>query len=191
MAANFSHFSGTVSSAGVGSDTRVSSLIDQHLGSWNFQLIQALFPHEEAEHICDLPISLLHQSDKLIWRGTKNGIFTVRSAYHLKVQRKGQEMGEFSRQVEITEFWKWLWNTNAPVVLKSFDWRLSRDLFPTKNNLFRRQVVSNPLCPVCSAETETTFHILWSFPSSIAVWQEGSRRVQKLSIMASDRMGLL
>jgi hypothetical protein len=107
------------------------------------------------------------------------------------VLRKEQELGESSRKGESADFWKWLWSINAPPVVKNFAWRISHDLLPTKHNLFRRQIASDPLCPVCLTEPETLAHILWSCPSSIAVWQEGSRRVPKLLIFSTDGMDWL
>lgn len=171
---------------GLDSDTRLSTLIDQQSGNWNSPLIQVLFPQDIADVICGLPLSPLNKPDRLIWRGGKNGLFTVRSAYHLEVLRKEQELGESSRKGESADFWKWLWSINAPPVVKNFAWRISHGLLPTKHNLFRRQIAPDPLCPVCLTEPETLAHILWSCPSSIAVWQEGSRKVQELSIFPTD-----
>jgi hypothetical protein len=57
--------------------------------------------------------------------------------------------------------------------------------------LFRRHVTDNPFCPICSREPESLFNILWQCSSSMAVWQEGCRRVQKLSLEETDGRGFL
>ena len=53
------------------------------LGEWNVSLIKAIFNEEEANLICQLPLSKYMPLDRLIWRGTSIGIFTVHSAYHM------------------------------------------------------------------------------------------------------------
>jgi hypothetical protein len=83
---------------GMNLDTRVSFLIDQQVGGWNYSLVQNLFDEGEAEQILSIALSPLHGPDRIIWGGTKNGIFIVCSAYHLEVQRRRQEEGECSTQ---------------------------------------------------------------------------------------------
>jgi len=78
---------------GMNLDTRVSFLIDQQVGGWNYSLVQNLFDEGEAEQILSIALSPLHGPDRIIWGGTKNGIFIVCSAYHLEVQRRRQEDG--------------------------------------------------------------------------------------------------
>lgn len=131
-------------------------------------------------------LSPLRHPDKLVWIGTKNGLFLVRSAYHLEMTRRVQEFGECSKTKENHDFWKAIWNLQAPAVLKNFVWKICNNLLPTKENLFRKHIVHDPLCPFCLVNTETTCHILWSCPSSVAVWQERSRRVQKISLVESE-----
>jgi ribonuclease HI len=115
----------------------------------------------------------------------------VRSAYHLEQQHRSQAAGESSSQQENSEFWTWLWNLKAPGTLKNFVWRVAHDLLPTREVLFRRHVTDNPFCPICSREPESLFNILWQCSSSMAVWQEGCRRVQKLSWEETDGRGFL
>lgn len=45
-------------------------------------------------------------------------------------------------------------------------WRACKNLLLTKENLKRRKVVDDPKCPICSLEVETTYHILWGYPST-------------------------
>lgn len=41
------------------------------------------FSRQEVDLIKAIPISLSNREDRLIWEGTNNGIFYVKSAYHL------------------------------------------------------------------------------------------------------------
>jgi hypothetical protein len=75
---------------------RVVELIDPITKSWNLTLIRVVFQEDEAKIISTIPLSPLQPKDQLIWRGTKNGKFTVRGAYCLAVEKQGQSRGESS-----------------------------------------------------------------------------------------------
>jgi hypothetical protein len=87
--------------------------------------------------------------------------------------------------------WKELWKLEVPPAVKNFWWRVCQNVLPTKDNLFSKKITPDPLCPICLKEPKTLYHILWQCPSSMAVWQEGSRRLQKLAIEEVDDVGLL
>ncbi|XP_062175909.1 uncharacterized protein LOC133880954 [Alnus glutinosa] len=88
-------------------------------------------------------------------------------------------------------FWQELWRLEAPAVVKNFMWKVGNDLLPTKGNLFQKNIVQNPNCPICLQETEDMLHILWSCKSSMAVWQECGKKIQKLALGETDGKGLL
>lgn len=69
-------------------DESVCKLIDPYTKTWNEVLIRNVFSNEESDIILRIPLSKLGSSDKQIWGHTKDVVFTVRSAYHLDVNRK-------------------------------------------------------------------------------------------------------
>ena len=81
---------------GLALDAKVSSLIDEDTCWWNFKLVQDIFNREEADIICNIPVYPQRQHDKLIWASTKNGEFSMRSAYHLVFDRKEGNRGSCS-----------------------------------------------------------------------------------------------
>jgi hypothetical protein len=172
-------------------DSQVSSLIDQNSGWWNSDLVHRLFDPREAAEIGGVVISPLLKTDKLIWRGSPSGIFTVRSAYHMKMRRRAQEQGESSCTVGTERLWQFIWSLPTTLVIRNFCWKLCHDLLPTKTNLFSRKVVVDPICPICNGELETIFHCLWSCPAAVGFWQEGSRKLQKMACGDMDGRGLL
>jgi len=72
--------------------------------------------------------------------------------------------------IDFYEVWKTIWKLKVPAITKNFLWKICNNLLPTKENLFKKNIVQDPLCPFCRVDIETIGHILWSCPSSMAVW---------------------
>lgn len=64
-------------------------------------------------------------------------------------------------------------------MIKMFLWQACSNILPTKENLFRKHIISDPMCPVCGQETETVGHALWGCTSARDVWLECTPRIQK------------
>lgn len=79
----------------------------------------------------------------------------------------------------------------SPPVVRQFCWTVCNNLLPTKTNLALKKIVPSSEFPICLKEPETVVHCLWSCPSAVAVWQECSRRLQKLALPATDGKGLV
>jgi ribonuclease HI len=109
---------------GLACDARVSELIDPHTRWWNYDLIRTIFEPWEAGQICNLVLSPLGHADQIVWQGTKHGLFSVKSAYHLEMQHRNQSRGESSKTGQEERIWKTLWNLNVPPVVKHFAWKV-------------------------------------------------------------------
>ncbi|XP_041016205.1 uncharacterized protein LOC121258730 [Juglans microcarpa x Juglans regia] len=68
-------------------EAKVAELIGNG-GRWDVETVKATFTKEEAEVICNIPLSYTGLEDKRIWAYSKNGCFSVRSVYHLDLNRK-------------------------------------------------------------------------------------------------------
>ncbi|XP_042944781.1 uncharacterized protein LOC122278662 [Carya illinoinensis] len=108
--------------------------------TWNRSLLREVLSVEEANVVSKIPISLSRSPDQLIWRLTKNGLFTVKSAYHL--------LGEMK-------------------------------------NLYKKRIKESALCPICTRDSESTTHALWSCPSAQDAWGLSSRKLQKERVVES------
>jgi hypothetical protein len=64
----------------------VKDLIDPETLSWKTDIIQETFLNFEAAQIIQLPLSPYQQEDTLVWLGTKNGNYSVRSGYYTGLQ---------------------------------------------------------------------------------------------------------
>jgi hypothetical protein len=115
---------------------------------------------EEASVILNIPLSPLLPKDRLIWRGTKNEIFTVRSAYHLGMERKALQLPGCSGKMDDKEEWKTCWKLNVPNAVKMHLWRACHNLLPTKANMFCIGVGESKMFPICLSEEEMVVHAL-------------------------------
>ncbi|XP_059445374.1 uncharacterized protein LOC132177155 [Corylus avellana] len=129
--------------------------------------------------ILTVPLSNTDQPDRQIWRGTVNGEFSVRSAYHLWKENICQSSAEGSKKNEDSKIWRKVWKLGIPNAWKLCFWRACHDLLPTRANLVSRRVTEDPRCPICGLEEETTLHILWSCESAKDVWSTMGRQFQK------------
>ena len=88
---------------------RVEQLIEKELRIWDVELVKSTFLPIDSEAILSISISPTFPDDSLVWAWTKNGSFTVKSAYGvasnlLKEGRKIEEMGSTSDSTKMKEF---------------------------------------------------------------------------------------
>ena len=163
----------------LGEDAKVRVLIDDSTKWWNYELIREVFPEDEAQRICSMALSPLGQKDKIVWAGTKTGIFTVRSAYHMAKESELAGEGECSTEGNKERMWKARWKINCSRVVHLFLWKACNNILPTKANLAKRGVTQDDKCPIRNLETETVGHSLWSCQAAKDVWLECPVRIQK------------
>jgi hypothetical protein len=99
---------------GINPEAKVSDLIDFTMNWWNLPVIEQLFPADIVEQICSIAISPRCMQDRVIWAGTKTGHFSVKSAYHLEMERHSSTQGINSSAALVTPLWKKLWELHLP-----------------------------------------------------------------------------
>jgi ribonuclease HI len=157
----------------------VAELIDHDLRKWKEDLISEIFVQDEAKLIQSIPLSPFPAEDHITWSGTKNGIFSMRSAYFLEMENLASKHGSSSRS-DTGKEWKECWRLNVPNTVKLFLWKALHNLLPTRVNLAKRGVIKDTSYPICGLEEEFVAHILWNCPSSKDVWGGGPIRLQKM-----------
>jgi hypothetical protein len=163
----------------------VDQLIDREARWWDNNRLNLLFSAEEVSMIQKIPISCTNQEDIIIWRGTKNGIFSVRSAYHMQMEMVSRNEGACSESEKQNRIWKRIWSLSVPNSEKNFLWRACNNILPTKENLCRRKIIMDSLCMFCGMEVESGFHILWQCPSAMDVWSGGCPKFRKVPWQAT------
>jgi len=150
---------------------------------WDLSLLHELFQPKEVKVITNMPISPFLPPDRLIWQGTKNGSFSVRSAYHLGMELQDRSRGQSSTVVKEPEVWNSLWNLKVPNAIKIFMWRSFNNILPTKQNLLKKRIVDDGRCPWCLDEIETISHALWYCTAAQDVWSVGQSPLQKCAFI--------
>jgi hypothetical protein len=136
---------------------KVDELIDREEKQWRSSLINTLFIPKEAQTILSIPLSPFFPQDRLIWKGTKNDVFTVRVGMERRTKHQPGGLGK----KEINEMWKLCWSLHVPNAVKMYLWRACHNLLPMKANLFQRGVCDNNLCLICLREEESVAHACW------------------------------
>ena len=110
------------------------------------------------------------------------GNFMIRSAYKVVVASSSNKYsGGSSNEQKPKSFWKTLLRLNIPNKVKSFAWKASKNILPTKANLCRRHVIADSVCEVCGVESKSSSHALWDYEKAQEVW-----RISGLSFDAHD-----
>jgi hypothetical protein len=109
-------FSGKVFSAPriLDPNATMCELFDVSGSGWNQWLLDQLFSVEERRNIKSIPISLSNQEDRLIWRGTSEGVLFVKSVYHLQKDLENPQLAKTSSRRRDSAIWKYIWKLNLP-----------------------------------------------------------------------------
>ena len=69
-----------------------------------------------------------------------------------------------------------------PRVVKLFLWQVCNNILSTKENLCKKRIIDEPLCPVCRLEVKTVGHVLWSCFAAHDVWLECNASIQNVAV---------
>lgn len=153
--------------------TRVCELIDPISGEWDEQLIRENFWHIDAERILQIPLFHAEIEDFVAWQLTKNGVFSVRSAYYKQWEANFDEndLGLVRYSTAPHPIWRKLWSLKVPAKIKIFLWRCLHNAIPCFSVLANRHIGSISQCPVCQDGAEDISHVLFQRARSRAVWE--------------------
>ena len=129
---------------------------------FSHNLICQTFMLQDVDAILSIPFSANRARDRLIWAGTKNGKFSVRSAYKMAQETEwGVKGAEPSDPTKLREIWRHVWGMNTPNKLKHFAWKACKNILATKENLKRRNITKDSVCEACGEQLESACHIFW------------------------------
>lgn len=154
----------------------VSELIDQNGPKWREEVIEEYFNPQDAREIWKIPIPQHDNADILRWHYTKNGLFSVRSAYHV-VKQEDYDMGSCSNG-NASRFWHVIWKLQLPQKIKNFAWRVLHNSLAVGSNLKRRGINHDPMCSQCGENEEDVDHTLRKCSLAQTIWYSSPLRLQ-------------
>ncbi|KAL0011163.1 hypothetical protein SO802_006271 [Lithocarpus litseifolius] len=170
----------------------VCDLINPELNIWRYEDIRAIFHKDEADAICQIPLSRRNVADSIFWLHNPRGVFTVKSAYHVarRILTEADRVGP-SRGCVAKQIWAILWKLRIPNKIKVFAWRACHEILPTAVNLTRRRIILEDKCSLCTGEPETTIHALWDCAAAQDIWAGSTRKLQKYKHGQADLVQLM
>lgn len=141
----------------------VHEVIDPRSRSWKEGDIRAMVSKDEADQILSIPMSHFGKGDCLVWHPNSNGIYSVKSGYHIALADWNASFPPkaSSSFKPPTRLWKFIWNMRIPPNLKHFWWQACSNFLATKENLHKRKCNPSPMCPICCQEIESVEHLLF------------------------------
>ncbi|KAL2928224.1 hypothetical protein RDABS01_034155 [Bienertia sinuspersici] len=98
-------------------------------GSWNAQLIEEVLSPWEAGKVLSIPLPMFPCDDMWVWKYTRHGLFSVKSAYHLVVQ-EGKSSSASSSLSQENSLWKKVCNASVPPKVRTFAWKAIHSALP-------------------------------------------------------------
>lgn len=126
-------------------NAKVQHPTNLEIGSWDRDLVYQIFTNDEANAIWNILINKHGAADKIIWWPAKSGNFSIKSTYHLELDRSKRIQWEQSSKGTNDPKWKVLWKLKV-LFVKNFIWRAFHDILPTRMNLFRRKTSYQSRC---------------------------------------------
>ena len=142
-------------------DATVDSLICGVTMRWKSELLNNIFLPHEVETIQAIPLSHRKPNDVLIWTGTKNGVFSMRSAYKMLLSNTfAAEASSSSPTNHENQLWLAIWSASVQPKVRVFIWKACKGILPTRTNLFDKGLSNSFSCVWCEDEAKTGDHLL-------------------------------
>lgn len=116
---------------------KVLELFYPNKSGWNSRLIYQFFNIEEARTIENILVAISEGRDKWVWHFTKQGKFSVKSAYdeELKLASFISLNSASSSFCPLKALWNFIWKTNVSSKLRHFLWKVCLNAIAFRENL--------------------------------------------------------
>lgn len=145
----------------------VKDIVHPGVKAWNQELINSIFPPEDAHAILKVPLLNDIDEDQVIWKLNRNGLYSVRSAYHLCVEKL-----ICANHLKVQGDWSLIWQLKVPSRVKNCLWRACRDVLPTRICLQGKGVQCPMTCVCCEAAVKNSFHLFFTCGLSMQCWKK-------------------
>lgn len=151
----------------------VSDLINEDSSTWNEPLVLNTFEEATSNEILAIDLNTHPEKDCLVWTRNKTGEYTVKSGYNgAPTPTKSEFIRASCSYTMPRSLWTRIWSISIPPKLWIFLWSLCQNAIPTRENLYRRRIIPEPLCPFCSTHMETTEHLFLLCKWTKPIWTD-------------------
>ena len=137
---------------------------------WDVEMLENFVAREGIPLIQSLAISQSLQRDSYCWSFNKSGIYTVKSRYlggkHIF---KAEEIVVYT-EPNITKLKVFAWKVKTPQKISHLIWQLLTRHVAVTNNLNRRHMRCDNICPKCGDPNELVTHAIFECQPSIQAW---------------------
>ena len=161
----------------------VADLIEN--GRWNVDYAKLFLSDWEVDTLQKINIPMFSHEDWWGWKFTKDGSFSVKSAYYQAVNIKKDHLPS-SSNVALGNEWQDVWKAEIPPKVRHFAWRALWNALSTNVNLAKRGVRNDVICARCGEEAEDVFHLLAKCQESWKLWYLSPLRLDTWSIQVND-----
>ncbi|CAN1807830.1 Putative ribonuclease H protein At1g65750 [Linum perenne] len=148
-------------------------------GSWNLPKIQEVLTVEGVELVVRMHAPVEDSGDdEWAWGCSKDGQFTIKSAYALLCEEDGPSADAL---------WETIWGWKGPNRIRHFLWLAGQDKLLTNDQRYRRKQADDPLCPLCLNQIETSLHVIRDCEFAKGVWNQAGGFDTDGSLWSSTR----
>ncbi|KAL0378419.1 UNVERIFIED_CONTAM: hypothetical protein Sradi_3147400 [Sesamum radiatum] len=115
----------------------------------------------DKDSILGIPLGRADQPDIRCWYFSKNGLFSIKSAYSIVLQVDNPSSSSSKSSAHQSACIS-IWNGDVPPKIRVFSWKLAPDALPTGQNLSKRLKKSCFACPFCGDANETVHTSLFT-----------------------------
>ena len=131
-------------------------------------MVRDIFCQSDSNIILNIYLSKKEILDKLIWRESVTGSFSVKSACYVARKVLGKEVCSVNQRNGI---WRAIWTADVLPKVKVFAWRMFHGILPICTQLVRKGLQVEDICSVCGSHGETMQHIFFDCSFSTEVWK--------------------
>ncbi|KAF7815419.1 ribonuclease H [Senna tora] len=131
-------------------------------GDWDWSQFEGRIPNEVSMRIVAIsPPSEVHGNNKISWKYTKDGLFSVKTAYHSIMN---------SSNLEQNKVWSRIWHLHVPQRIRSFLWLCAHNKLLTNEERAKRGMEDQAFYSRCNGRCEDILHAIRDCPKARNVW---------------------
>lgn len=134
--------------------------------------MQRWFLPDEAEAIRDIALCSIPSPDKLVWRMTPRGDYTVRSGTWLTTEVGFNSLGvSIPSSSSFSDTWKKIWKLSCLPKIRHFVWNIMNNALATGENMGKKGIGFRHYS-LCHYLSKSSIHLFFQCPFANQVWMK-------------------